>query len=59
MNVGTDAEVVQILKDSRWNSGIKVDKHNLFYDGPEANCIELKFLTGPEGPHIFRRRRQG
>jgi len=59
MNVGTDAEVVQILTDSRWNSGIKVDKHNLFYAGPDVNCIELQLLPGPEGPHIFRRRRQG
>jgi hypothetical protein len=29
MNVDTDAEVVRILTDSRWNSGINVDKDEL------------------------------
>jgi hypothetical protein len=48
MNVGNDADVVQVLTDSKWNSGIRVDEHNnLFYDNPEANCIELKFPDWP------------
>ena len=47
MHVGTDAEVIQLLTDNKWDCGIKVDGTNLYYDGPEANCIELKFPDLP------------
>jgi hypothetical protein len=39
MRVATDAEVVELLPDSKWNCGIKVDGTNLCHDGPETNCI--------------------
>ncbi len=47
MHVGTDAEVVQFLTDNKWDCGIKVNGTNLFYESPEANCIELKFPDLP------------
>jgi hypothetical protein len=49
MHVGTDAEVLQLLSDDKWNYnyGVKVDGTSLYYDCPEANCIELKFPDKP------------
>jgi hypothetical protein len=47
MHVGTDEEVRKFLSDNRWDCGIKVEGTDLFYDVPEANCIELKFPDLP------------
>ena len=47
MNVGTDAEAIEMITDSRWNSGIRVERDNLFYDCEDANCIQLKFPDRP------------
>ena len=47
MRVGTDEEVQKFLSDNRWDCGIKLDGTNLYYEGPEANCIELKFPDLP------------
>ena len=52
-HVGTDSEVVQLFSDNKWDCRIKVDGTNLFYDGPEANCIELKFPDRPERAAYF------
>jgi hypothetical protein len=41
MHVGTDAEVLKLCSDVKWNSGIKVFEADLYYEGdPEANCIQ-------------------
>ena len=56
MHVGTDEEVVRILTNDKWNSGIRADQQNLFYDGPEANCIELKFPDWPGRAAYFSSR---
>jgi len=56
MHVGTDAEVVQFLTDNKWDCGIKVNGTNLFYDSPEANCIELKFPDLPGRASYFSSR---
>jgi hypothetical protein len=56
MHVSTDAEVVDFLTDSKWDCGIKVDGTNLYYDGPEANCIELKFPDFPGRTAYFSSR---
>jgi hypothetical protein len=47
MHVGTDAEVKELLCDKKWDSGIRVDGTHLYFDGPEANCLELKFPDLP------------
>jgi hypothetical protein len=47
MQVGTDAEVLQLLSNKTWDSGLKVDGTRLYYDNPEANCIELSFPDRP------------
>jgi hypothetical protein len=56
MHAGTDAEVVEVLADSKWDCGIKVDGTNLYYDGPEANCIKLKFPDLPGRAAYFSSR---
>ena len=56
MHVGTDAEVLQLLLDIKWDRGIKLNGTNLFYDGPEANCIELKFPDWPGRAAYFSSR---
>jgi len=56
MHAGTDAEVLQLLSDDKWGCGIKVEGTNLHYDGPEADCIELKFPDLPERAAYFSSR---
>jgi hypothetical protein len=56
MHVSTDAEVRQLLSDWKWDRGIKVDGANLYYDSPEANCIELKFPDSPGRAAYFSSR---
>jgi hypothetical protein len=56
MHVGTDAEVRQSLSDGKWDCGIKVDGTNLYYNSPEANCIELKFPDSPGRAAYFSSR---
>lgn len=46
---GTDAEVLKLCSDVKWNCGIKIFEEDLCYEGdPEANCIQLKFPELPE-----------
>jgi hypothetical protein len=59
MRVATDAEVMELLTDSKWNSGIKVDGTNLYYESPEANCIKLKFPDLPGRAAYFSSRAAG
>jgi hypothetical protein len=47
VQVGTPNEVLQLLSDNRWNCGIKVDDTNLYYDVPEANCLDVKWPDSP------------
>ena len=56
MRVATDAQVVELLTDSKWNCGIKVDGTNLYDDGPETNCIKLKFPDWPGRAAYFSSR---
>lgn len=56
MHVGTDAEVRQFLTDEKWNSGIRAADSNLYYDSPEANCLELKFPDLPGRAAYFSSR---
>jgi hypothetical protein len=56
MHVGTDAEVTQFLTDEKWNSGIRAEDSNLYYDSPEANCLELKFPDLPGRAAYFSSR---
>ena len=56
MHVGTDAQVVEFLTDSKWDCGIRVDGTYLYYDGPEANCFELKFPDLPGRAAYFSSR---
>jgi len=56
MRVGTDMEVVKTLADSQWDCGIKIEGTNLYYDGPEANCIKLKFPDFPGRAAYFSTR---
>lgn len=56
MHVGTDAEVLKLLSDVKWNSGIKVDGTNLYYETPEANCIKLEFPDLPGRAAYFSER---
>lgn len=56
MHVGMDAEVLQFLSDSTWNCGIKVGGTNLYYDNPEASCIEVSFPDRPARAAYFSSR---
>jgi hypothetical protein len=56
MHVSTDAEVRQLLSDGKWDCGIKVDGASLYYDSPEATCIELKFPDSPGRAAYFSSR---
>jgi len=56
MHVGTDAEVLQLLSDNKWDCGINMEGANLYYNGPEANCIELKFPDLPGRAAYFSSR---
>jgi hypothetical protein len=56
MRVVTDAEVKQLLSDERWKTGIKAEGTSLYYDGPEANCLELKFPDVPGRAAYFSQR---
>ena len=56
MHVGTDTEVLQLLSDDRWDSGIKLDGAHLYYHNAEANCIELKFPDWPGKAAYFSSR---
>ena len=56
MQVGTDAEVLQLLSNKTWDSGLKVDGTRLYYDNPEANCIELSFPDRPGTAAYFSSR---
>jgi hypothetical protein len=47
MHVGTDAEAKELLCNGKWDSGIRVDGTHLYYDAPEASCLELKFPDWP------------
>jgi hypothetical protein len=59
MRVATDAEAMELLTNSKWNSGIKVDGTNLYYESPEANCIKLKFPDLPGRAAYFASRAAG
>jgi hypothetical protein len=48
MHVGTDAEVLRMLSDVKWDCGIKLTEMDLYYEDPEANCIQLEFPDLPE-----------
>ncbi len=56
MRVATDAEVTELLTDSKWNCGIKSNGTNLYYDNPEANYIKLKFPDLPGRAAYFSSR---
>src|SRR5277367_5129282 len=56
MKVCTDTEVVAFLAESKWDCGIKVDRTNLYYDGPDANCVALKFPDLPGRAAYFSSR---
>lgn len=56
MHVGTDAEVRQLLSDEKWNAGIRIEGTNLYYDGPEASCLEVKFPDWPGRAAYFASR---
>jgi hypothetical protein len=56
MHVGTDSEILQIFAKDAWNSGIKTEGMNLWYDTTEANCIELKFPDWPGRAAYFSSR---
>jgi hypothetical protein len=56
MHVGTDAEVLQLLSDTTWSCGIKVDGTNLYYDNLEASCIEVSFPDRPARAAYFSSR---
>jgi hypothetical protein len=56
MRVATDAEVVEVLADSKWDCGIKVDGTNLFYESSDADCIKLKFPDFPGRAAYFSSR---
>ena len=56
MHVGTDAEALQLLSNIKWECGVKVDGTKLYYDVPDANCIELKFPDIPGRAAYFSSR---
>ena len=56
MYVGTDADIIQLLSDRKSNRGIKTDGGRLYFDSPEADCIELKFPDTPGRAGYFCRR---
>jgi hypothetical protein len=56
MHVGTDADVKQLVNDNNWDSGIKADGMNLFYESEDANCIEMKFPDLPGRAAYFSSR---
>lgn len=56
MRVGTDADVRDLVNHSNWNSGIKMDGMNLYYESAEANCIEMKFPDLPGRAAYFSSR---
>jgi hypothetical protein len=56
MHVGTNAEVGDLVTQPKWNSGIKMDGTNLYYEGAEANCIEMKFPDWPGRAAYFSSR---
>jgi hypothetical protein len=47
MQVGTHNETLKLFSDNKWDCGIKLGNTNLYYDVPEANCIELKWPDLP------------
>jgi hypothetical protein len=56
MHVGTDADVRNLVNQSNWHSGIKMDGMNLYYESAEANCIEMKFPNWPGRAAYFASR---
>jgi hypothetical protein len=56
MQVGDDAEVRKLISQSNWNSGITMDGTNLYYESPEANCVEMKFPDWPGRAAYFASR---
>lgn len=56
MHVGTDDDVLRLLSDSKWNSAIRVGSDNLYYDVPEASCLELRWPTSPGRAAYFTRK---
>jgi hypothetical protein len=56
MHVGTDAEVLKLCSDVKWGSGIKLAETDLYYEGPEANCIQLEWPDLPETAAYFSER---
>jgi hypothetical protein len=48
MHVGTDAEVVQLLSDVKWDCGIKLTETDLYYEGSSSliGLLVLENLIG-------------
>lgn len=44
---------VPFLTENKWDCGIQVDGTNLFYDGSETTCIELKLPDLPRRAAYF------
>jgi hypothetical protein len=56
MQVGSDAEVRELVSQANWHSGIKMEGTNLYYKSAEANCIEMKFPDRPARAAYFSSR---
>jgi len=57
MNAMTDEEVTRFENQHHWATGLNIaeDGRGLYYDTPEANCIELKFPEKPMQVPYFTR----
>ncbi len=56
MNAMTDDEVREFMQKNSWATGIKIDANDdLFYDSPDANCIEMSFPETPLRATYFAR----
>ncbi len=57
MQTMTNDEVKEFVKKNEWATGLKVDgsRNEIFYDNPEANCMDLKFPETPLRAPYFAR----
>jgi hypothetical protein len=56
MRVGTHEDILRLLSDSKWDCGIKLENENLYYEAPQANCIELRWPDWPGRAAYFSAR---